>query len=183
MYFLYEILPVFLFFIAFKFYDIYVATIVGIAITFLQIMVNRAWKKIWDKKQLITFAVFLIFGGMTLYFHNPIFVKWKVTIAYWIFALIILGSQVITQKPLMQKLMESIIDGQVPKHVWNNINLMWGVFFTLMGGINIYIAYHFSDAAWVNFKLYGLMGALFIFSIIQALYLIKYTSTEPKINE
>jgi len=72
MQFFYEIFPVFLFFIAFKFYGIYVATVVGIVTTFIQVIVNRLWLGNWDKKQLITLAVFLIFGGMTLYFHNPI---------------------------------------------------------------------------------------------------------------
>lgn len=180
---LYEILPVFLFFLAFKLYDIYIATIVGISVTFLQLMITRLWQKTWDRKQLITFVVFCVFGGMTLYFHNPIFVKWKVTIAYWIFAVFILGSQIITKKPLMQRLMGNIIEGQIPKRIWINVNLMWGLFFTFMGGINLYIAYYFSDSAWVNFKLYGLMGALFIFSIIQAFYLIKYTSSTSREGE
>lgn len=174
---LYEILPIFLFFIAFKLYDIYVATIVGIIATFLLLIITRILQRQWDRKQLITFVVFCIFGSMTLYFHNPIFVKWKVTIAYWIFAIIILGSQILTQKPLMQRFMEHIVDGKVPKRIWVKVNGMWGLFFALMGGLNLYIAYHFSDAAWVNFKLYGLMGALFIISIIQAFCLIRYTSS------
>lgn len=173
----YEILPIALFFIAFKLYDIYVATIVGIIVTFLQLVITRVLQKSWDKKQLITFVVFCIFGGMTLYFHNPIFVKWKVTIAYWIFALIILGSQLLTQKPLMQRFMQNIVEGEIPKRVWKTVNLMWGIFFTLMGGLNLYIAYYYSDATWVNFKLYGLLAALFIFSIIQAFYLMRYMSS------
>lgn len=172
----YELLPVLLFFIAFKLYDIYIATIVGIIATFLQLLITRIWQKNWDRKQLITFIVFCVFGSMTLYFHNPIFVKWKVTIAYWIFAAIILGSQLITNKPIMQRLMEKVIEEKIPARIWGNVNLMWGIFFTIMGCLNLYIAYNFSDSAWVNFKLYGLMGALFIFSVIQAFYLMKYIS-------
>lgn len=174
----YEILPVILFFIAFKLYDIYIATVVGIVTTFIQLITTRLLKKQWDKKQIITFTIFCVFGGMTLYFHNPIFVKWKVTIVYWIFALVILGSNYIGKRPLMQSLMEHIIDGQAPHLVWRRINFMWGLFFTIMGALNLYIAYYFSDSTWVNFKLYGLVGALFLFSIVQSFYLFKYISTE-----
>src|SRR3990167_3494611 len=94
----YEIFPIFLFFLAFKFYGIYSATIVGIVTTLLQVLINRIWLKKWDKKQIITLAVFVLFGGMTLYFHDPIFVKWKPTIVFWIFALVILVTQFFTRK-------------------------------------------------------------------------------------
>src|SRR5260221_2232156 len=107
--FIYEIFPVFLFFIAFKWYGIYVATVVGMVSTFIQVIINRIWKKNWDKKQLITLAVFVIFGSMTLYFHNPIFVKWKPTVIFWIFALALLISH-ITKKSMIQRLLENSLD-------------------------------------------------------------------------
>ena len=175
---LYEIFPVFLFFMAFKFYDIYIATIVGIVTTFLQVIMYRLWMKKWDNKQLVTLAVFLVFGSMTLYFHNPIFIKWKPTIVFWVFALIILGSQLFARKPLMRHLMENMLQdkGVVPSLVWQRLNLLWAAFFIVLGGLNLYVAYYFSDNAWVNFKFYGITLALFIFSIIQAVYLIRYMS-------
>lgn len=176
MQFFYEIFPVFLFFIAFKFYGIYVATVVGIVTTFIQVIVNRLWLKQWDKKQLITLAVFLVFGGMTLYFHNPIFVKWKPTIVFWIFAIAILITQYFTYKPLAQRLMENILQdkGVVPSLVWRRLNLIWAVFFMILGGVNLYVAYAYDNDAWVNFKFYGVTGALFIFSVLQALYLARF---------
>jgi len=112
MQFLYEIFPVLLFFIAFKYFGIYVATQVGIVTTFIQTVCYRLYFKIWDKKQVITFFVFLVFGSMTLYFHDPIFVKWKPTIVYWIFAAIILGSQ-FTTKPIMKRLISSMLQEKV----------------------------------------------------------------------
>ena len=174
----YEIFPIFLFFLAFKFYGIYAATIVGIVTTLLQVLINRIWLKKWDKKQIITLAVFVLFGGMTLYFHDPIFVKWKPTIVFWIFALVILVTQFFTRKPLMQRLMEGALQdkGHIPVQVWKRTNIMWALFFLIMGGVNLYFAYFFSDNAWVNFKFYGLTAALFLFSILQALYLLRYTT-------
>lgn len=178
---IYDILPVFLFFLAFKIYGIYVATVVGIVATAIQTLVSRIWLKHWDKKQLITLLVFVFFGGMTLYFHNPIFVKWKPTIVFWIFAVSILATHFFTERPLMQRLMESMMEGKgtLPVNAWRKVNLMWAVFFSLLGGVNLYIAYYFSNDAWVNFKFYGITGALFVFSIIQAIYLSSYL-TETK---
>src|SRR3990167_9046483 len=107
----YDILPVFLFFIAFKLYDIYVATIVGIVATSVQVLATRFWTGAWDRKQLVTLGVFAVFGGMTLYFHDPIFVKWKPNIILWILSIVLIGSQLFCQKPLMQLLMESALQG------------------------------------------------------------------------
>ncbi len=180
MHFLYEILPVFLFFIAFKFYDIYIATTVGIITTVIQVIITRFWKKKWDRKQLVTLAVFTLFGGMTLYFHDPIFVKWKPTIVFWIFGVIIVGSQLFTKKSLMQRLMEGAMQdksgGTIPAVIWHRVNIMWALFFIVTGSVNLYVAYYWSDDAWVNFKFYGITSALFLFSILQALYLMKYIS-------
>jgi len=172
----YEIFPVFLFFLAFKFYGIYVATVVGIVTTLTQTLINRLWFRKWDKKQLITLGVFLLFGGMTLYFHNPIFVKWKPTVVFWIFSLAILGSHVFASKPLIQRLMENMFQdkGTIPNQIWKRLNLIWASFFIVLGGTNLYVAYCFSNDAWVNFKFYGVTGALFIFSIFQAFYLTRF---------
>lgn len=171
----YEIFPVFLFFMAFKFYDIYVATVVGIVTTFLQVLLNRYWFGKWDQKQVITLGVFVFFGGMTLYFHNPIFVKWKPTIVFWIFGIIILGSQMITNKPIMQRLMEPVLENVIiPFASWKKINFIWALFFMGLGTINLYIAYFYSNEVWVNFKFYGITGALFLMSVLQAFYLMKF---------
>lgn len=178
MMFLYEIFPVFLFFLAFKFYDIYAATVVGIIATLAQVIVNRFWKKAWDRKQIITLIVFIVFGSLTLYFHNPIFVKWKPTIIFWIFSLAILSSHLFTKKPLMQRLMESVVQEQsnvvIPSVIWKRINLVWAIFFLVLGGLNLYIAYNFSNNAWVNFKFYGISAALLLLSVLQAFYLMRY---------
>lgn len=180
---LYEILPVLLFFLAFKFYGIYVATTVGIVATLAQVIITRIISGKWDKKQVITLGVFVLFGGMTLYFHNPIFVKWKPTIVFWIFALMILGSQFFTKKPVIQRLMENMLQekGMVPYKVWKNLNLVWAAFFLVLGSINLYVAYCYSNDAWVNFKFYGITSALFLLSIFQAIYLMRYLS-ESKIK-
>lgn len=180
----YEIFPVLLFFIAFKAFDIYVATTVGIVATLGQVIVNRLWRGNWDRKQLVTLSVFLVFGGMTLYFHDPIFVKWKPTIVFWIFSACILVTQFVTAKPLMQRLFENVLQGkgEVPLKVWKNLNLVWAFFFIVLGAINLYVAYYYSNDVWVNFKFYGITSALFVLSIFQAFYLMRYIN-EGEVNK
>ena len=176
--FFYELIPVILFFLAFKYYGIYVATVVGIVSTGLQAILSSVQKRTWDKKLWITFGVFVLFGGMTLYFHNPIFVKWKPTVIFWIFALILFISQWVGKTPLMQKLLSHAFQEKsahvIPSSVWQWLNLAWAFFFLCLGFVNLAIAYRFSDETWVNFKLYGLTGLLLLFSVGQAFYLARY---------
>lgn len=174
----YEILPVFLFFLAFKFYGIYAATIVGIGATLIQSVLTRIFTSRWDRKQLITLGVFSFFGGLTLYFHDPIFVKWKPTIIFWIFAIILIGSQLFTKRPLIQRMMVNAMEGKyvIPVKVWSRLNIMWALFFIVLGSINLFVAYAYSNDAWVNFKFYGISIALLLFSVVQAIYLARYMS-------
>lgn len=172
---LYDFIPVLLFFVAFKFYGIYVATVVGIVATAIQVVLTRLWKKKIDRKQVLTLVVFVIFGGMTLYFHDPIFVKWKPSIIFWLFGLVFLFSQVFGEKVLIQRMMEKSLENKtLPETVWKRMNLSWALFFFVLGAINIFVAYHFSTDTWVNFKLYGLMGLLILFSVFQAICLSRY---------
>lgn len=179
MHMLYDLLPVILFFITFKLYGIYVATQVGIAATFLQVILTRWLKKKWDKMQVVTLFAFLIFGGLTLYFHDPMFVKWKPTVVFSIFSVIILYTQFFMQKTLIQRLMENSIKESgavIPMAVWKRVNLLWALFFLTLALLNVYVAYNYSIETWVNFKFYGISGALIVFSILQAVYLMRYMS-------
>lgn len=176
---LFDFVPVVLFFIAFKFYGIYVATTVGIVVTAIQVVLTRWLRKRYDKQQLVTLIVFVLFGGMTLYFHDPIFVKWKPTIIFWIFGFLLLGSQFIGKKPLVKRMLESLLEGQahlIPDRVWTRLNIAWAIFFIILGSVNLYVAYFFSTDAWVNFKLYGVLSLLILFSFMQAIYLSRFLS-------
>jgi intracellular septation protein len=174
-----DFVPVLLFLIAFKMYGIYAATTVGIVATAVQVLLTRLIRHRFDKQQVITLVVFVIFGGMTLYFHNPIFIKWKPSIIFWIFGLIFLGSQFIGVKTLAQRMLEGLLEGQatsVPRFVWSRLNIAWTVFFLSLGTVNIYVAYTYSTDTWVNFKVYGIMTLLLGFSFVQAICLTRYLS-------
>ncbi len=173
---LYDFFPVLLFFIAFKLYGIYVATGVAIVASFLQVAIFWVINKRVEKMHLITLFMILILGGATLLFHNPLFIKWKPTGIYWLTALAFLLSRWVSQKPIVQKMMESNIS--LPVVIWRRLNLAWVFFFLIMGSLNIYIAYKYDTDTWVNFKFFGGLGLTLIFVLLQSFYLSKYVEQD-----
>ncbi|MFP4640431.1 MAG: septation protein A [Guyparkeria sp.] len=183
MKFLFDFFPILLFFGAYHLEGIYVATAVAMVASVIQIVAGwLMWRKV-ERMHWVSAGLIVLFGGMTLILHNPLFIMWKPTILNWLFALVFLGSAYIGSKPLVQRMMEHVI--QVPREIWHRVNWAWVGFFLLSGVANIVVAYQFSEAIWVNFKLFGLMGMTFVFMILQGLYLGMYAEraeveTEPE---
>ncbi|MGC8696856.1 MAG: septation protein A [Halothiobacillus sp.] len=175
MKFLYDFFPILLFFVAYKLGGIYVAT--GVAMVAAVAQISYGWfiKKNVENMHWISAGLILVFGGMTLLLHDPLFIMWKPTILNWLFALVFAGSAFMGSKPLVQRMMEHVLN--VPHLIWHRVNWAWVVFFIVSGVANIYVAYHYSQDTWVNFKLFGLMGMTFIFMILQGIYLAKYART------
>lgn len=172
MKFLFDLFPVLLFFVIFKIYGIYAATAAAIAATFLQI--GWVWlrhRKV-DSMLWISLAIIVLLGGATLLLQNELFIKWKPTVLYWLFALILLVSVLFFKKNLIQVLLGKQM--MLPTAVWGKLNKSWIAFFILMGGINIHIAFNYSIDTWVNFKLFGSFGLMLTFVIVQAVILAKY---------
>lgn len=177
MKFLHDLFPVILFFIAYKLYDFYVATAVIIAATLVQVSIGWLRHRKVEKMHLITLLLVVLFGGLTLYLQDPMFLKWKPTVVNWLFALVFLGSQFVGRKPLVERMMGNSVS--LPGPVWTRLNIAWTLFFIAMGAANLYVAFTYSEETWVNFKLFGMMGMTFLFIILQAFYLARYMS-EPE---
>jgi intracellular septation protein len=200
MKFFFDFFPIVLFFIAYKFFGdlppqlieaanalpfvsidnnepkdaIYFATVVIIISTIFQNIGHWFTYKKLEKMHLISLGILLIFGSMTLGFKDPLFIKWKVSIFNWVFAAVIIGSMYIGEKPLIERMMSHAIE--VPQVIWKRINISWGVFFALVGLVNIYVAYTYSEETWVNFKLFGMLGLTLVFMIAQGIYLAKHAT-------
>ncbi|MBF0282229.1 MAG: septation protein A [Zetaproteobacteria bacterium] len=169
--------PIVAFFAAYQMYDIYVATAVLIIASLVQTVIHRLQHGMFDKTHLITLILVSVFGGATLIFHDETFIKWKPTVINWIFAIVLIGSQVIFKKNIIASMLGEKMP--LPAMVWDQLNLAWALFFVVLGVANLYVAFHFDTSTWVNFKMFGLMGATFAFVILQSLYVSKYLKESP----
>jgi intracellular septation protein len=164
---LFDLLPVILFFAAFKLKGIFVATAVAIVACVLQI----AWMLIRRKKvepmMWASLAIITIFGGATILLHNETYIKWKPSILYWLMGAALLAGQLFFRKNAMKGLLGKQMT--LPDKSWSAMNISWGVFFAVIGCVNLFVAYNFSTDTWVNFKLFGIMGCILVFAVAQSL--------------
>lgn len=204
MKFLFDYLPVLLFFAVYKLYGqipsdliqavnvlpwmtltpgkasdaIYLATATAILASLVQVGIYWLRHRRFEKLHLISLALITVFGGATLMLQDPLFIKWKPTILNWAFGAVFLGSQFIGAKPLVERMMGHAVTA--PREVWRRINLAWVAFFAGAGLANLFVAYRFSEEVWVNFKLFGLLGLTLVFVFAQALYLARYMEERPE---
>ncbi|MBK6957460.1 MAG: septation protein A [Nitrosomonas sp.] len=177
MKFLFDLFPVILFFLAFKLYDIFIATAVAIVAAIVQIGWLWFRRRQVDKMMWINLAIIVVFGGATLISQDETFIKWKPTVLYWLIATVLLLSNLVFRKNLIQTMLEKQI--VVPSFVWSRLNLSWVSFFLTMGCINLYVAFSFSVDTWVTFKLFGATGLMFVFIIVQMMMIGKYLRDMP----
>ena len=171
MKFLFDLFPVILFFIAYKFAGIFVATAVAIAATVVQIGYVLARGRKVTNMQWASLVIIGLFGGATLLLRDELFIKWKPTVLYWLAGIVFLGALGVG-KNLVKAVMAEGLD--LPEHVWFKLCVAWGLFFLFKGTLNIYVAYAYPTDFWVTFKLFGGMGLMILFIVAQALWLSKY---------
>lgn len=169
---LFDFFPIFLFFLSYKWYDIYVATAVAIGASFAQVFIYWLGHRRFEKMHVITLVLITLLGSATLILHEEIFIKWKPTAINWIFALVFALSHVIGKRTMIQHLLDGNIE--LPDKIWRRLNFGWVLFFVTLGAVNLFVVYHFSTDIWVNFKLFGMLGLTLVFIIAQSLYLAKY---------
>lgn len=177
-----DFLPIVIFFIVYKMTDdLILATAVLIPATMLQMAYTWWTTKKVEKMQLITLVLVVVLGGLTVALQDGQFIKWKPTIVNWLFGLVFLGSQFIGKKPVVQRLMEKGM--QLPNRIWRHLNYAWVVFFAAMGSINLYVAFNYSEATWVDFKLFGMLGMTFVFILAQGVYMSRYMPKDDKVED
>ncbi|HZO04730.1 MAG TPA: septation protein A [Burkholderiales bacterium] len=171
MKFLFDFFPVILFFIAFKVADIYVATGVAIAATFVQVGWLKLRRRRVEPMLWASLAIIALFGGATLVLQDETFIKWKPTVLYWLFGVVLAGALAFRRNLIRVMLSEQV---QLPDTIWARLNWSWIAFFAFMGALNLYVAYNYSTDHWVNFKLFGGMGLMLLFVLAQALVLSRF---------
>lgn len=167
-----EFIPVILFFITYKLYDIYTATAVIIVATIIQVGISWFMHKKVENMQWITLGLIVVMGGATIYLQDEQFIKWKLTVIEWLFGLSFLGSQFFGKKTFVERMMGASIE--LPASIWNKLNLAWATFFISVGGINIYVMQNYNTDDWVTFKTFGVPGLMLVFIVIQMFFIYKH---------
>lgn len=155
---------------------IMLATVAVIVGSIIQIIWAKLHYKKVDNTLWISAILVTALGGMTLYFQNDAFIKWKPTLLYWTFAIVLIGARLFTDKNIIKMMMGKEI--KLPEPIWNKLNIAWAIFFSCLGALNLYIAFNFSIDTWASFKLFGTMGLMFGFIIVQSLAINKYIIEE-----
>lgn len=176
-----DFLPLVVFFVVYKLYDIYIASGALIAATALALAVTWFVYRKVEKMMLVTFLMVAIFGTLTLVFHNDQFIKWKVTIIYGLFAIALLVSQFVMKKTLIQRMLGKELT--LPQAVWGKLNFSWAMFFLACGLVNIYIAFWMPQSVWVNFKVFGLTGFTLLFTLLCGIYIYRHLPSDNEKSE
>ncbi len=171
---LFEIITLVLFFAVYQIYDIKAAIAVVIVLYTLITAATLIKHRTLSKMQFISFILVVIMGGATLLFQNELFFKWKPTLVYWSFASLLIGTQVFTKKNLLQRLGNGQIT--LPDEIWARLSVVWIIFLSGMGALNLFIAYNFDTDTWVYFKIFWSLGLLFTFMMAQCICLWRYIS-------
>lgn len=158
--------------------DIYQATIALIASLALVVVAYGVLERRLHKAHFITLLVAAALGGLTLYVHDPRFIKFKPTAVYALFAIALLASHWIGPQVLMQRLGAKLV--ALPDAIWRRVNLAWVLFFSLLAVLNLLVAANFSEATWVKFKVFGFTVLTFAFMLAHAPFLARYLPNEEK---
>lgn len=169
---LFDFLPIVAFFIAYKLYDIYVATMVAMVAAIVHILYQRVRYQQWQKMGLVTLAFIMVLGGATLLFQNELFIKWKPSVVNWAFALALITARLYYKQPMLQKLLGNQQQTlNLPTAAWHTLDKLWMGFFVFSGAANLYVAYTFATDVWVNFRLFGMLAITLVFVLAQAVYI------------
>jgi intracellular septation protein len=197
---LFDLFPVALFFIAYQFGEshpqlaisflndiginlgaakpgVFLATVIAILATFLQIAWSWLKHRKIDGMLWLSFGLITVFGGATLLLHNENIIKWKPTVLYWLFALALGLGPVLFERNFIRMMMEKQLS--LPDPIWIRLNLGWAAFFTTLGAINLFVAFSFSTDTWVNFKMFGTLGLMLFFILMQGVYLSRHIKETP----
>ena len=171
-----DFFPIALFFATFKAFGIFAATTVAIVATVAQIGWLRHKNGVVEPMQWVSLGLIVVFGGATIWLHDETFIKWKPTILYWLFAVVFLVSNQFMNKNLVRAMMGHQVE--LPKAMWSRLNLLWIAFFSIMGALNLLVAFNFDTDTWVNFKLFGGTGLMLLFVLAQGLYMAQHLPKE-----
>jgi len=153
------------------------ATVVVIAATLAQVLVLKAMRRKVDVMLWVSLALVVVLGGATIWFQSETFIKWKPSVLYWAMGLALWLTPLLTGRNLLRMLLGEQM--QLPDRIWHRLNFSWVAFFGTMGLLNLWVAYTFSTDTWVNFKLFGGIGLVLLFTLAQGVVLSRHLQEPP----
>lgn len=153
------------------------ATAALIGCTLISLVITYIKERKLALNPLISGVVIAIFGGLTLYLNDAIFIKMKPTLVNLVFATILLGGLALKKSPL-KPLLDSALT--LDNAGWQKLTLRWGIFFIFLAVLNEMIWRNYSEAFWVNFKVFGMMPLTLIFMLCQYPLIMRHQKTDSK---
>ena len=153
------------------------ATVVVVLATLAQVALQKARGRKVDLMLWVSLVLVVVLGGLTVWLHSETFIKWKPTLLYWVMASALFIGTALFDRNLLRTLMGEQL--KLPAQVWRRLNVAWILFFLAMGLLNLWIAYAFSTEIWVNFKLFGGVGLMLLFTVAQGYFLRHHLQEDP----
>lgn len=169
----FEFAPVLAFFLTYYFAgrDLLAATAVLIVAQVLLTAVLYLVYRRLERQMQIQFVAVVLLGGLTLALNNAAFIQWRPTVVNWILAAGLALSQIFGERNLLERM----LGGQLPlpRRAWNHLAWGWSAAFFISGTLNLIVAYGFSEAVWVNYKLFGGFALTLCYVVATVVYLAR----------
>ena len=176
-----EFIPLILFLVVYKFFGTQEAAITLVIATLVQLIALKMLYGKIEKMQLFMAGFVVVFGGLTAYFNDDAFLKWKVTLLNGLFALVLLISQFVLKNPIIKHLLGKEI--RLPENVWAKLNTGWAIFFIICMLLNLYVSHFMSNDAWYTFKVFGLTGLSLVATILTGVVVYPYLQENQQNKE
>ncbi len=171
--------PLVVFFVANAQKGIFWATGTFMAATVVALAVNYALERRLPTMPLVSGAFVMVFGGLTLYLADELFIKLKPTIVNALFAAVLFGG-LATGRSLMKPLFCAAF--QLTDEGWRSLTVRWAGFFVLLAVLNEAVWRNFSTEFWVSFKLFGIMPLTFAFALAQVPFITRHQLAEAEVR-
>jgi len=168
-----EFAPLVAFFVTYSLRGLYAATAVLMVAMLALLAFDWLRQRRIPPLHALSAALVLVLGGATLLLHNRLFIQWKPTVLFWLVSAAFIASFWIGERTLTQRFLEPALAGRMPvsPQQWRRVNAASAAFYSLLGVLNLAVAYGASERTWVYFKLFGLALLTFAFVALQVLWL------------
>lgn len=180
MSFLLDFVPLLAFFVVSKLYGLLPATAVLIALTVIAVPFHYLKTKKIPYVPIVTAVLVAMFGGLSLYLHDETFIKVKPTMVNVLFAVVLWGGWKLGKRPLIVMMGSALT---LSEDGWRVLHRNYALFFVVMAGVNEYVWRSFPTPVWIDFKVFGLMGLSIAFSVVQLMWIQRYTTPEVTTND